>query len=616
MADKVLISTGRQIDGNRKWISARIGLVLLFLFVFYGVAHSEDAFILLTEQGTLQFWFPEDARQINLDLSRHLDLREPVQFVAVAGGKDGIFVLNRNGRVYSVLDRRIIYEIPQGGREGVDLLMDGTGRRLWVLDSQGGIHAFDFQGMPIPGASYRLPLLGEPQAASRDKNGRLWVINREGILFAQEESPILPIAQPFLGKVVDFRLNPQRLGGVVLDSSGELYLWGDALGKEIPPRPEFGRQLAVAIQFSPTHADTYYLLDSHGSVFHSRTKTIQMIADPSSDAYQALDVMDSAQLLQLWKRHYPPLSVWVEPPEMLVPYWRASTKFQLQCEEALDLTEFYCLMEFNPEVLRTRQIFQGELFQPAGRRGIILDESRGDEGILEIRGVSLDKRSGGGMSGSGSLFEVEMDIFQPGSSGLRILEFQANSPSLPGQPIELAGISHGRVNVFSAQPSIYLNFQTLSISLPRDEDILPQTRRRITVGERFNVYLQVNHVKSLKGLRYDLSFDADMLEYISLEEGVFLNQQGATLFLTDPVQWSGKTGILKDQGIAILGRGPGVSGPGEVVRYLFRGHSPGTARIRINEAVLVDENRERKPFQVSSAQVEVEIVEKQESSLR
>jgi len=273
----------------------------------------------------------------------------------------------------------------------------------------------------------------------------------------------------------------------------------------------------------------------------------------------------------------------------------------------LDLADFYCRMEFNPEILKTHQIFQGQLFQPAGRRGIILDDSRSEEGILEIRGVSLDKRSGGGMTGSGTLFEVEMDILAAGSSALKIVEFEGVSLSLPEQSVELSGLSHSTVNIYSAQPSIYLNLQPLTSSFQTIEELVPQQKRQVVEGEQFTVYLQVNHVKSMKGLRLDLNFDSNMLELILVEEGDTMNQVGSTLFLCDPLDQANRKGMLSDQGIALLGRGPGTNGPGEIARYLFQAKIPGTAQIRVIQAELVDQKRERKPFQVSSALVEIEI---------
>ena len=66
------------------------------------------------------------------------------------------------------------------------------------------------------------------------------------------------------------------------------------------------------------------------------------------------------------------------------------------------------------------------------------------------------------------------------------------------------------------------------------------------------------------------------------------------------------SGRLEDQGTVILGRGPGVSGPGEVVRLLFRAIKPGVSKVQLKEAVLVNEERQRKDFQVVSGALTIE----------
>jgi hypothetical protein len=79
--------------------------------------------------------------------------------------------------------------------------------------------------------------------------------------------------------------------------------------------------------------------------------------------------------------------------------------------------------------------------------------------------------------------------------------------------------------------------------------------------------------------------------------------------LADPADGVASSGRLEDQGLVVLGRGPGASGPGEVVRYLFKGRRSGSCRIGLSNAVLVDETRQRIPLQTDSASVKVEIGE-------
>jgi hypothetical protein len=299
---------------------------------------------------------------------------------------------------------------------------------------------------------------------------------------------------------------------------------------------------------------------------------------------------------------------------MRIPYWYSSVRLGLNCEQARDLTEFSCSIEFDPSVLAPRQIYQGELFQAGRGRGIIMDDSRSAEGWLSIRGVSADRRSGAGVSGSGQLFEIEMDILQPGSSNLKIFEFSAQSSSMPGAPLKLSGISSGFINIYSARPAIFPSLSPLAGSGRSEIEVIPLEFGRYKLHQSFSVYLLVNHVKGMKGLRYDLSFNPDVIELLAVEERSFLKRQGPVLLLADPADGVASTGRLEDQGLIILGRGPGASGPGEVVRYLFKGRKPGSCRIAedgdyLIQLFLIDDNRRRIPLQTDPASVEVEIGE-------
>ena len=172
------------------------------------------------------------------------------------------------------------------------------------------------------------------------------------------------------------------------------------------------------------------------------------------------------------------------------------------------------------------------------------------------------------------------------------------------------------MDVFSTQPSLQLSFQALPPLWQMREELIPQSRYRVLEGEQFNVYTQVNHVKAMKGARYDLNFDGSMIELVGVEEGSFLSESGPTLLLVDAPRQEGKTHRLEDQGIAILGQGAGVHGPGDVVRYLFEALQPGVAAIRLTKAILVDETRARKPFQLTFDHVEVIVASPEKPALQ
>jgi len=567
-----------------------------------------DAFILLSPRGGLQLWWPEREWLINVDLGREFDIPAPMQFQRVAAGPEGIFILSRQGGVYSLLERRALLEPQSMGGEGRDLLLSQNGRNLWMLDSQGRLFP-----CPVSPAAPGSPLFsigpGESAAVAQDRKGELWVVSREGLLTSiQKAQPVFP-EHPLDSDLVDFEFNPHRTGGLALDSRGGLFAWGDALGEKRPMHPEFGRPLAVDLEFSSVAKDVYYILDRHGSIFSSSSETVFSVPESLSSGYAAMAVLPGDLLTRLWREHYPPLSVGIEPPQIRVPYWYSSVRLGLDCEQARDLTEFSCSIEFDPTVLAPRQIYQGELFQAGRGRGIIMDDSRSAEGLLSIRGVSADRRSGSGVNGSGRLFEIEMDVLQPGSSSLKVFEFSAQSSSMPDSPLKTSGISSGFISIYYARPTLFPSLSPLSGSGQSELEVIPRESGRFEQDESFSVYLLVNHVKGMKGLRYDLSFDPDVLKLLAVEERSFLKRQGPVLLLAEPADGVASSGRLEDQGLVVLGRGPGASGPGEVVRYLFKGRRSGTCRIDLSNAVLVDETRQRIPLQTDSASVEVEIGE-------
>lgn len=582
-------------------------LSLAVVFPSAWASEAEDAFILLSEPGILQLWWPEQAWLVHVDLPRRLALPDPAAFQQVVAGPQGIFVLDRQGRIFSVLERRLVFVPPFRDAKGQDLTSGRSTFGLRMLDSLGRLHPSDWLAASGPNSPVASLMEGRPCALGEDAQGRLWIVGTAGTLVDADSLALVLPERPFPAEIVDMEFSPSRTGALLLDRMGQLYAWGDALGTEPARRPQFGQPLAVDLEFSPNRANRYYILDRHGAIFCSSPERMLVVPEPSSAAYCGFAAIDSSLLERIWRESFPALSVGIEPQEARIPYWRPNLRFQLNCEQAQDLTEFSCLIEFNPSVLKPRQVYQGRLFQASGRGGAILDDSRSEKGLLEVRGVSLGKRSGSGMSGSGSLCEVDMEILQPGSSTLKVLSFEAASASLPSGGIEVAGISHGFVNIYSAQPFIVLSCRSLPISSSSDENLIPETHLQVRVGERFPVYLQVNHVKGMKGLRYDLSFDANLVELVAVEEGRFLSRCGPTLFLTDPGEVEAGTAWLRDQGIVVLGRGNGANGPGEIARYLFQAVRPGKAAIRLIRAALVDERRVRKTFQISSAQVEVEI---------
>jgi hypothetical protein len=218
----------------------------------------QDAFILLSPQGGLQLWWPEREWLINVDLGRELDIPAPAQFLRVVAASKGIFVLSRQGGVYSLLERRVLLEPQSMGGEGRDLLLSRDGQTLWMLDSQGRLFPCSVSPAPPGSPLVSLPP-GEPAAVAEDRKGELWVVSREGLLTSIQKAQAVFPEHPLDSDLVDFEFNPRRTGGLALDTRGGLFAWGDALGDKRPTHPEFGRPLAVDLEFSSVAKDVYYI---------------------------------------------------------------------------------------------------------------------------------------------------------------------------------------------------------------------------------------------------------------------------------------------------------------------------------------------------------------------
>ena len=341
-------------------------LILLSLLLCPAQSSSAgDAFLLLTRHGALQMWWPDRERLITLDLKRHFDLRMPEEFIEVAAGEGSIYLLDAEGKVYSVFDRKLLHEGLRRNTSAVDLLLSSTGDSLWLLDS-GANFVRIIPGGP-PSSFLTSPVLpGLPVAGSLDGFDRPWLLTDQGFFFCPEDYSLIGVEQPFQTNIVDFEFNPSSSGALVADASGQVYPWGEALADRFPLRPEFGQPVVVDLEFSPALEDVYYILDERGGIYDSDTGMVLQVSNPSAAPYQALGVADGDKLFQHWTESFPSLSVRIEPAEILIPYWQTDLQFQLQCENAVDLAEFVCQVKFNPEVLRPGQIRQGPLF-PAGR---------------------------------------------------------------------------------------------------------------------------------------------------------------------------------------------------------------------------------------------------------
>lgn len=112
---------------------------------------------------------------------------------------------------------------------------------------------------------------------------------------------------------------------------------------------------------------------------------------------------------------------------------------------------------------------------------------------------------------------------------------------------------------------------------------LAPTRPRVTVGETFEVHLDARSLGALSHLPVTLSFDPEKLEVQSVAPGSFLGGTDVSQVLSD-LSTPGRLVL----GASRLGRNPGVSGSGTVVRIVFRAKGEGTVAIGFVKAQALD----------------------------
>jgi general secretion pathway protein D len=95
----------------------------------------------------------------------------------------------------------------------------------------------------------------------------------------------------------------------------------------------------------------------------------------------------------------------------------------------------------------------------------------------------------------------------------------------------------------------------------------------------FTVAVQVKDVEQLYSAPLFVSYDPEVLELVSINEGSFLNQGGqSTVFSSSPNRATGQVIVGYKQGIG----GEGASGSGTLFNLTFKSITTGEARFEVN----------------------------------
>jgi hypothetical protein len=95
-------------------------------------------------------------------------------------------------------------------------------------------------------------------------------------------------------------------------------------------------------------------------------------------------------------------------------------------------------------------------------------------------------------------------------------------------------------------------------------------------GQTFAVSLELSGTGALQGFTSELSYDANVVEFVGVEAGPMLARQG-----TEGVVLTSHPGNVD---VALLGTGVGLRGEGSIARAVFRVLRAGDARIALKSA--------------------------------
>jgi len=148
-------------------------------------------------------------------------------------------------------------------------------------------------------------------------------------------------------------------------------------------------------------------------------------------------------------------------------------------------------------------------------------------------------------------------------------------------------------NVFNVPDGLNLNAPTLR---------LQSSNQGIQVGDQFILSIEADQVKDLFSAPFYLKYDPQLLEFIGLTEGKFLNRDGKpTVFIYSVDPDTGQVII----GLSRLGDVGGISGSGVLALATFKAKNPGTANVAFQNVDFRDIQLE--PVNVLSESGEVQV---------
>ena len=240
---------------------------------------------------------------------------------------------------------------------------------------------------------------------------------------------------------------------------------------------------------------------------------------------------------------------------------------QLKGENISDLAGWQSDITFDPAVLKVDNVGEGGFLKQGGGRTHFLkgtiDNTEGR--ITDIGSARIVE---GAASGEGTLLSVTFTAKASGESRVSLRKFQAGS-SL-GETIP------------SQAPDIVITVGEPSISVVGDTEFfsLSTEPTPVRLGETFTLHFGAEDVVDLAGWQVDMTYDADVLEAVKMDEGDFLKSGGGTAFFLQ-----GRINNTAGEITRISSTrtsGGGVTGTGTLLSVTFMPKTTGDTRITLH----------------------------------
>lgn len=119
---------------------------------------------------------------------------------------------------------------------------------------------------------------------------------------------------------------------------------------------------------------------------------------------------------------------------------------------------------------------------------------------------------------------------------------------------------------------------------PEGISIQPPSKT-IRAGDTFTVNVYAKGMENLKGYQFNILYDPDILEVVSVSRDGLFERSGKQIFNVEAD--TSESGIIKNIAGVVLYKDEAVSGDGELVSINFRAKSPGTSRIALSNVKLI-----------------------------